>query len=140
MSFYLVVYTASHLIGAVSPPMHLDICAHIEDQWATTKATTDGHYTFVCEEHDKPPKFQVKIKASDRKLFWRNCIERGHPNQCEDMPNGDVQFLTSARDKHGRRIIATIKKKDLLPEFYFWQCSQRQFVRSIPSGKLCPSK
>lgn len=94
MSFYLVVYTATHLIGAVSPSLpDLDWCASLEDNY--TERHSDRGYTFACEEHDKRPNVQIKIPAKDRRYYQNFCAGRG---KCEELPNGDIVLAGKTAD------------------------------------------
>ncbi|MVT68364.1 hypothetical protein GPL21_25030 [Bradyrhizobium pachyrhizi] len=87
MSFYVVVYTAAHLIGAVSTPLDLDQSAATTDHWTERNSHNgDDDYTFACEEHDKRPKRQTKINLTDRRFFESYCLS--NQLSCEDLPNG----------------------------------------------------
>lgn len=87
MSFYVVVYTAAHLVGAVSAPLDLDTCAATTDHWTERNAANGEHYIFACEEHDKRPKRQTKMSVEDRRFYESYCVSHGLG--CEDLPNGD---------------------------------------------------
>jgi len=88
MSFYIVVYTAANLVGAVSPAIDdLDHCAFLADFY------TERHsqYTIECEEHNKPPKRQTKIPAEDRRNFESYCRSvPANTSGCSDLPNGNI--------------------------------------------------
>jgi hypothetical protein len=119
-SVFMVTYTiAAGLIAAVSQPIKtMDRCEEVAKHYTDNKAWRDQEYQepveyfFECEEHNRRPKVEAKIDPSDRHYFESTrCV--GLATQCEQLPNGNVAILTSARDKHGRRIILIIKGKDL---------------------------
>src|SRR4051794_18970221 len=93
MSFYLVVYTAAHLVGAVNVPMDLDWCASLEDDY--TERHSDRGYTFACEEHDKRRKLKIKIPTKDRRYYESYCLGRG---KCVQLPNDDVVLAGKTAD------------------------------------------
>lgn len=116
LNIFLVVYTATGGIASVSRPFSspvadMEYCEEIAARM--TKDQDAEHYVFECEQHKKPPKVTVKIDAATRETFELSCITRGYPTQCSDLPNGDVEFMTSARDRHGRRFHVITKPNGL---------------------------
>ncbi|UPK40860.1 hypothetical protein IVB18_50520 (plasmid) [Bradyrhizobium sp. 186] len=114
LKIFLVFYTASGGVASVSKPIgDMEFCESIaqrrnEQNLEDAKSDADI-YVAECEQHKTPPKVTVKLDAKTREHLRVNCIERGFPNQCSDLPNGDLETLTSARDKDGHRIVAITK-------------------------------
>jgi hypothetical protein len=109
---FMVTYTtATGLPVAVSLPIKtMDRCEEVAKHY--TEFQNPVEYFFECEEHKKRPKVEAKIDPRDRKYFERTgCVDG--PAQCEQLPNGDLAILSSARDKHGHRIVYFIKATDL---------------------------
>lgn len=139
MSFYLVVYTAAHLIGAVSPPLDLDQCAYREDDWI--ERHSDRGYTFACEEHDKRPKVQIKIPTKDRRFYESYCVSNGLG--CEDLPNGDRAYpgyhcytVYRNADTSQQKIIKdTCNVAAILKETYA-QCIGNGLCHVLPNGDV----
>lgn len=91
MSFFVVVYTAAGLIGAVSQPLDLDRCASLTDQSIEWQGRSETKYRFECEERSKRPKVQTKIP--DRwflESYCRNVLD--NVTSCADLPNGNLEF------------------------------------------------
>ena len=112
LKIFLVFYTASGGIASVSrsfpsPPADMEYCkgiANERNEQNLRDAKTDAEvFVAECEQHKAPPKVTVKLDPKTRKTLEVSCIARGLPNQCSDLPNGDVEFMTSGRDKHGNR-------------------------------------
>ncbi len=98
LKIFLVFYTVSGGIGAVSKPLHdMELCQTI----IVYRGETD--YTVKCEEHKSRPKVTVKIKPSERKRLENRCVNEGLPHQCTEHRDGTLEILTSYRDKHGKR-------------------------------------
>lgn len=109
LRIFLVFYTASGGIASVSRPLdNMELCEQIAEQRneRNIQGTKTDAEIFVaeCEQHKTPPKVTIKVDPKTREALDVNCVERGLPNQCSDLPNGDVEFMTSARDKHGNRL------------------------------------
>ncbi|WP_316399475.1 hypothetical protein [Bradyrhizobium sp. 33ap4] len=107
---FLVFYTAAGGVASVSRPFVLDMeyCESIakernEQILKDAKADADV-FVAVCEQHKTRPKATAKVDRKYRERFEVSCILRGNPNQCTDLPNGDVEFMTSGRDKRGNRL------------------------------------
>lgn len=106
---FLVFYTDSGSIASVSRPIFdMELCEGIADE-RNKQNLSDAKFdaeVFVaeCEEHKSRPKVMVKVGSKVRETLEVNCIQRGLPHQCTDLPNGDVEFMTSGRDKHRDRL------------------------------------
>ena len=116
LKVFLVFYTASGGVASVSKPIdNIGFCESIaitRNANNLKSAKTDADvFVAECEQHKKPPKVTVKIDRKTREMLEVNCIERGLPQQCEDLPNGDLAILTSARDRRGNRLVTVIKPK-----------------------------
>lgn len=114
LKIFLVVYAATGGIGAVSKSLpDMEQCEAAAHGWTDRNARIGESYTFKCEQRKSRPKVQIKIDAEARKLFESDCINLGLPAQCRDLPNGDVEILTTDRDKRGQRKTIVTKAKDL---------------------------
>ena len=117
LKIFLVFYTVSGGIGAVSSrPLHnMEVCfdaANRQNDFALRSAKTDAEdIVGLCEEHKSRPKVTAKIARWRRQIFESRCFNEGLPDQCTEFPNGDLEILTSARDKYVRRIVI-IEKAD----------------------------
>jgi hypothetical protein len=119
-SIFLVVYTASGLIGAVSYPLPSKQCEEIVDgrinqqEERIDEYPDYPRYTFKCEKHKKRPKVQTKINPGDRHYFESDCHNlMSSYTKCHQLPNGDIQMV-GGRDEHGKWIMWTIKFRDRL--------------------------
>jgi len=110
LKIFLVFYTASGGIASVSRPFSLDMeyCEGIakeRNEQNLQDAKSDANiYVAECEQHKTPPKVTVRISPRARKSLEVSCIARGFPNQCSDLPNGDLEIMTSGRDRNGNRL------------------------------------
>ncbi|MBR0796863.1 hypothetical protein JQ615_15815 [Bradyrhizobium jicamae] len=115
LKIFLVFYTASGGIASVSRPFSLDMeyCEGIakeRNEQNLRDAKSDANvYVAECEQHKTPPNVTVRIDPKMRKALEVSCIARGFPNQCSDLPNGDLEVMHSGRDKHGNRIHSITK-------------------------------
>jgi hypothetical protein len=109
LKVFLVFYTATGGIASVSRAIpDMEWCETIADEQNERnlgEANSDADvFVAECERHKSRPKITVKIDPKRRKTLEVSCIARGLPMQCSDLPNGDVEFMTSGRDKHGNRL------------------------------------
>lgn len=110
LKIFLVFYTASGGIASVSRPFSLDMeyCEGIakerNEQNLQDAKSGANIYVAECEQHKTRPKVTVRIDPKARKALEVNCIARGFPNQCNDLPNGDLEIMTSGRDRYGNRL------------------------------------
>lgn len=114
LKIFLVFYTASGGIASVSREIpSMEWCEQVaQDRNAenleTAKSDADI-FLAECEQHKAPPKVTVQLDPTTREALEVNCVARGLPSQCADLPNGDLEILTSARDKQGHRIVSITK-------------------------------
>ena len=115
LKIFLVFYTASGGIAAVADmPNDMESCefaANSRNEQILRDAKTDADiYVAECERHAKRPKVQIKIAAEERGFLESACHNIfGGPGQCHQLANGDVEILTTARDKQGNRVVSITK-------------------------------